>query len=81
MTLIPDIVNAYQTGENLNDKRYPNSAVVKDTLTVTTNFQGPHDNFIAYFGGHLHWDVTETLPYNPRQLQMLLTYGGRNNSG
>lgn len=81
VTLIPDIVNAYQTGENLNDKRYPNSVIVKDTLTVTTNFQGPHDNFIAYFGGHLHWDVAETLPYYPRQLQVLLTYGGRNNSG
>lgn len=74
--MIPDIINAYQTGENLTEKKYMNSVVMKDTISVTTHFNRPSNNFIAYLGGHLHYDVVEHLPKYPRQLQVLLTYCG-----
>lgn len=73
--LIPDIVEAYLTGENITEKKYIN-ANQNDYITVTTDFQGPHDNFIAYFGGHAHWDMVEHLKDYPRQLQSLVAYGG-----
>ena len=47
-----------------------------DKVTVTTDFQGAHDNFIAYFGGHAHWDMVEHLKDYPRQLLSLVAYGG-----
>jgi len=73
--IIPDIVEAYLTGENLAAKEYMNANYL-DKVTVTTDFQGPHDNFIAYFGGHAHWDMVEHLKDYPRQLQSLVAYGG-----
>ena len=73
--IIPDIVEAYLTGENLAAKGYMNANYL-DKVTVTTDFQGPHDNFIAYFGGHAHWDMVEHLKDYPRQLQSLVAYGG-----
>lgn len=75
--MIPDIVEAYITGNNLTGRKYPNSTVVCDTLTVTTHFTRPADNFIAYFGGHLHYDIAEPLPGYPRQLQILITECGK----
>lgn len=73
--LIPDIVEAYLSGENITEKKYMN-ANDHDYITVTTDFLGPHDNFIAYFGGHAHWDMVEHLKDYPRQLQSLVAYGG-----
>lgn len=73
--IIPDIVEAYLTGENLAAKEYMNANYL-DKVTVTTDFQGPHNNFIAYFGGHAHWDMVEHLKDYPRQLQSLVAYGG-----
>lgn len=68
--MIPDIVNAYQTGVNITNQLYPNDG--DDKLMVTTHFTSPQNNFIAYFGGHLHWDVVEFLKDYPRQLQVLV---------
>lgn len=73
--LIPDIVEAYLSGENINGKGYVN-ANEADVITVTTDFDGAHDNFIAYFGGHTHWDIVEHLNDYPRQLLSLVAYGG-----
>ena len=73
--IIPDIVEAYLTGENLSDKKY-NNANYLDEVTVTTHFNGAHNNFIAYFGGHAHWDMVEHLTGYPRQLVSLVAYGG-----
>lgn len=73
--VIPDIVNAYQTGINLIGQKYSNTTE-GDSLVVTTHFQGPHDNFIAYMGGHTHWDVVEPLLPYPKQLQVLIAYCG-----
>lgn len=73
--IIPDIINAYQTGVNLTDRKYSNSSN-GDTLTVTTHFQNPHNNFIAYMGGHAHWDAVEPLTPYPRQLLVLIAYCG-----
>lgn len=73
--IIPDIVEAYITGENITGKEYMN-ANESDYITVTTDFQGAHDNFIAYFGGHTHWDMVEHLNAYPRQLLSLVAYGG-----
>ena len=73
--MIPSIVNAYTTGENLENVSFPNG-MTKSYLHVTTHFDRPHDNFIGYCGGHLHWDLVEQLPAFPSQLQMLVAYGG-----
>lgn len=77
LKVIPDIVHAYQTGVNLIEKKYGNSTN-GDTLVVTTHFQRPHDNFIAYIGGHAHMDMVEPLAsYYPQQLQVLIAYCGK----
>lgn len=73
--IIPDIINAYQTGVNLTEQKYGNSDS-GDKLTVTTHFKGSHDNFIAYMGGHAHCDIVEHLTPYPRQLQVLIAYCG-----
>ena len=73
--VIPDIINAYQTGVNLIAQEYRNTTH-DDKLIVTTHFDGPHHNFIAYFGGHAHWDMVEHLTPYPQQLQVLIAYGG-----
>lgn len=73
--LIPDIVNAYKTGENIMNREYP-IGTNNGKIVVNTDFSGGHDNFIAYLGGHLHWDVTEYLNYYPNQLQILIAFGG-----
>ena len=73
--LIPDIVNDYQTGENLINSPNAN-ANPRDIITVNTAFDGPHDNFVAYFGGHAHFDIVETLSDYPRQLQVIVAFGG-----
>lgn len=73
--IIPDIVEAYSTGENLNGKEYLNANYL-DKVTVTTDFNGAHNNFIAYFGGHTHKDMVEYLTDYPRQLLSLIAFGG-----
>lgn len=73
--IIPDIINAYQTGINMTEEKYGNSSN-GDTLVVSTHFQGPHQNFIAYMGGHTHWDMAEFLTPYPQQLQILIAYCG-----
>ena len=76
-TMIPSIVNAYTTGEDITGKSLPNGIDYK-FLTVNTAFGKPHNNFIGYCGGHLHWDLVEHLPYftDHPQLQMLVAYSG-----
>lgn len=73
--LIPDIINAYKTGENIVNSEYPIGNNI-EKMVVNTFFSGEHHNFIAYLGGHLHWDVTEYLSYYPNQLQVLIAFGG-----
>lgn len=73
--MIPEIVEAYLTGDNIVNRSYPSGAD-KITLNVTTNFKGQHHNFIAYFGGHLHWDEVEYLNSFPNQLIVLIAFGG-----
>ncbi len=73
--IIPDIVEAYITGENITGKEYMN-ANESDYISVTTDFQGTHDNFIAYFGGHAHRDIVEHLTDYPRQLLSIIAFGG-----
>ena len=74
LPIIPDIINAYLTGVNMKEE-YGNGSN-GDKLIVTTHFDGPHHNFIAYFGGHAHWDMVEHLTHYPQQLQVLIAYGG-----
>ena len=83
--LIPEIVQAYISGKNLEGKSFASGAERRDdgsevppetTVTVTTHFTGPHTNFIGHFGGHLHWDVVEYLKDYPQQLQLLIAHGG-----
>ena len=73
--IIPDIIDAYQTGINLTEQKYGNNSR-GDSLIVTTHFLRPHQNFIAYIGGHAHYDVVEHLTEYPRQLLALIAYGG-----
>lgn len=73
--LIPDIVEAYLSGENIVGKEYVN-ANDADIITVTTDFDGAHNNFISYFGGHAHRDMVEHLNAYPRQLLSLIAFGG-----
>ena len=76
-TMIPEIVNAYTTGKNIVNKKYP-TGIKDSSLIVNTQFTTPHNNFIAYCGGHLHWDLIEHLPYftDHPQLQMLVAFSG-----
>lgn len=87
--IIPEIVEAYRTGNNLSAKEFASGAVTRwdgsgvpaeTTLTVTTHFSGTHNNFIGYLGGHLHWDEIEYLPDFPQQLQMLIASGNNERS-
>ena len=71
--MIPEIVNAYITGENISKTYVKGTAYEK---IVETNFEGAHSNFVAYFGGHLHWDEIEYLNDFPNQLQCLVAYAG-----
>jgi len=71
--IIPDIVEAYRSGLNITNKAYCGGTCSE--VTVTTDFQEPSDNFIAYFGGHLHWDEIEYMK-NYNQLTCLMAYCG-----
>ena len=73
--MIPDIIEAYMTGENIINQSY-SSGSNSLTINVTTKFIGEHTNFIAYFGGHLHWDEVEYLATHRNQLLVLIAYGG-----
>ena len=82
--LVPEIVQAYLSGKNLDKKEFLSGATHRNdgsgvppetTLTVTTHFTKPHDNFIAYLGGHMHWDMVEYLEDFPQQLQILIANG------
>ena len=82
--LVPEIVQAYISGQNLDKKEFRSGAAHRDdgstvppetTVTVTTHFTQPHKNFIAYLGGHLHWDMVEYLKDFPQQLQVLIANG------
>ncbi len=68
------------SGENLTDTTFYGGYQLQ-TINVTTNFDGPHDNFIAHYGGHIHFDVVEHLSWHPRQLMSIIAYGGRGNGG
>jgi lipopolysaccharide cholinephosphotransferase len=76
-TMIPSIVNAYITGVNITGMQMP-CGIDNSFLTVNTHFSRPHNNFVGYCGGHLHWDVVEHLSYFTEhpQLQMLVAYAG-----
>lgn len=78
--MVPSIVEAYMSGENLTDTTFYGGYQLQ-TINVTTNFDGPHDNFIAHYGGHIHFDVVEHLSWHPRQLMSIIAYGGRGNGG
>lgn len=78
--LVPSIVEAYMTGENLTDSEFYNGYRL-DKIYVTTNFTEPHNNFIAHYGGHIHFDVVEHLSWHPNQLMCIVAYGGRGNGG
>ena len=74
--LIPRILNAYISGKNINGDKY-STGFDKRELEVKTNFSGPHYNFVGYFGGHIHMDLIEYLPYMKNQLQILMAYSGK----
>ncbi|GEM_PF-1714635 len=73
--LIPSIIEAYMTGNNLENAEFK-YGYRKQVVTVTTHFDGPHNNFIAHYGGHVHFDVVEYLSQFPRQLMCIVAYGG-----
>ena len=78
--LIPSIIEAYMTGNNLTDAEFKSGHKVKKVsqmINVTTHFTEPHNNFIAYYGGHLHFDIVEYLSEFPNQLMSIIAYGGR----
>ncbi len=77
--LIPSIIDAYITGNNLTDVEFKSGHKIKKVsqmINVTTNFNGPHNNFISYYGGHVHFDVVEHLSDFPNQLMSIIAYGG-----
>ena len=76
--MIPEIVNAYLTGINIEGKEY-SSGYEGVNIKVNTSFVGEHHNFVGYFGGHVHWDFCEYLPDYPMQLQILMCYCGTGN--
>lgn len=79
--VIPDIVEAYQTGKNISNQIY-SSGIDDSPIHVTTNFgEIKNQNFIGYFGGHLHWDVVEFMQSFPNQLLVLMAYSGNGLGG
>lgn len=77
--MIPSIVEAYMTGNNLTDVQFKSGHKIKKVsqmINVTTHFTEPHNNFIAYYGGHIHFDVVEYLSEFPNQLMSIIAYGG-----
>ena len=72
--MIPEIINAYVTGEDFEKTYNKGNRYVKN---ASTHFEIPHNNFIGYFGGHLHWDEIEYLSAFPSQLQCLVAYCGQ----
>lgn len=73
--IIPDIIEAYMTGVNITSQSY-DSGYEGHPINISTKFTGPHHNFIAYFGGHLHWDIVEYLATHENQLIVLVAFGG-----
>lgn len=73
--MIPEILDAYLTGINIDEKKY-SSGHEGENINVKTSFVGEHHNFVGYFGGHVHWDFCEYLPDYPKQLQILMCYCG-----
>ncbi len=71
--MIPEIMEAYSSGNNL-DKIYNKGT--KYEKIVRTDFSKASDNFVGYFGGHLHWDEVEFLNSFPNQLQCLVAFCG-----
>ena len=77
--LVPSIVEAYMTGNDLTDVEFKSGhRENKESLmiNVTTHFNEPHNNFIAHYGGHVHFDVVEYLSQFPNQLMSIIAYGG-----
>lgn len=74
--MIPDILNAYLTGVDMVNKVYP-TGYKKEEILVNTHFEKPHANFVGFFGGHIHMDCIEYLPYYENQLQVLMAYSGK----
>ena len=75
-SLIPSIIEAYTSGNNLTNAQFNNGYMLQK-VNVTTNFSGPSNNFIAHYGGHIHFDVVEHLSEFPNQLMSIIAYGGR----
>jgi len=73
--LVPRIIDAYMTGENINNEEFNNGFMLQK-VNVTTHFTEPHNNFIAHYGGHIHFDVVEHLSEFPKQLMCIVAYGG-----
>lgn len=78
--MIPSIIDAYSTGINLENVEFY-SGYRLQKINVTTDFIGPSNNFIAHYGGHIHFDVVEHLSWFPKQLMCIIAYGGRGNGG
>lgn len=78
--MVPSIVEAYMTGGNLVDSAFY-SGYRLEKINVTTHFDSPRNNFIAHYGGHIHFDVVEYLSWHPRQLMCIVAYGGLGNGG
>lgn len=78
--LIPSVVEAYMTGNDLTDVEFKSGHKIKKVsqmINVTTHFNNePHNNFIAHYGGHVHFDVVEYLSQFPKQLMSIIAYGG-----
>ena len=51
--MIPEIVEAFRTKQNLT-KKYRNRLVVSDSISVDISFNNSPGEFICYLGGHLH---------------------------
>ena len=66
--IIPDIIESYSTGKNIDKSYYSKNRQIH----VTTNFSTLADNFIAYLGGHLHYDIVEYLLEYPSQIVALV---------
>lgn len=78
--LIPSIIDAYMTGADLTDVEFKGGykeKKVSQMINVTTHFNEPHNNFIAHYGGHIHFDVVEYFSEFPKQLMCIIAYGGR----
>ena len=75
-TMIPEIVEAFSTGVNMENVRYCNG-IEGDTITINTHFTGPHNSFVAHYAGHIHFDIVERLPDFPQQTMAIIAYGGK----